>query len=62
MAVAEAGREPARLVGTIGHEVAKLRKLLVRYGEPGAVHVLYEAGPTGYGSQRDLARVAMRAR
>ena len=31
-------------------------KLLARYGEPGAVQVVYEAGPTGYGLQRALAR------
>ena len=31
---AESGRAPARLVGSIAHDVGKLRKLLVRYGEP----------------------------
>src|ERR1700687_5945749 len=55
VAVAEAGRAPARLIGSIAHDVAKLLKLLARYGEPGAVQVVYEAGPTGYGLQRDLA-------
>jgi len=56
VAVAEAGRAPARLVGSIAHDVGKLRKLLARYGEPGTVQVVYEAGPTGYGLQRELAR------
>jgi len=56
MAVAEAGREPARAVGSIANDIAKLRKLLARYGQPGEVHVVYEAGPTGYGLQRELAR------
>ena len=56
VAVAEAGRAPARLVGRIAHDVGKLFKLLARYGEPGAVQVVYEAGPTGYGLQRALAR------
>jgi transposase len=56
VAVAEAGRAPARLVGSIAHDVGKLIKLLARYGEPGAVQVVYEAGPTGYGLQRALAR------
>ena len=56
VAVAEAGREPARLVGSIAHDVVKLRKLLARYGESARVLVVYEAGPTGYGLQRDLAR------
>jgi transposase len=44
VAVAEAGRAPARLVGSIAHDVGKLIKLLARYGEPGAVQVVYEAG------------------
>lgn len=56
VAVAEVGRAPARLVGSIAHEVGKLRKLLARYGEPAQVQVVYEAGPTGYGLQRELAR------
>jgi transposase len=56
VAVAEAGREPARLVGSIAHDVARLLKRLARYGEPHAVQVVYEAGPTGYGLQRALAR------
>jgi transposase len=54
--VAEAGRAPARLVGSIAHDVSKLLKLLARYGEPGRVQVVYEAGPTGYGLQRELTR------
>src|SRR5208283_3945417 len=56
VAVADAGRAPARLIGSIAHDVGKLIKLLARYGEPGAVQVVYEAGPTGYGLQRALAR------
>ncbi len=57
---AEPGRAPARLVGTIAHDVAKVRKLLARYGDPRHVHVVYEAGPTGYGLQRALARSGYR--
>ena len=56
VAVAETGRAPARLVGSITHDVAKLLKVLARYGEPSAVQVVYEAGPTGYGLQRALAQ------
>lgn len=56
MAVAEAGREPARVVGSIANDMAKLRKLLARYDQASEVHVVYEAGPTGYGLQRELAR------
>ena len=47
VAVAEQGRLAARLVGTIGHDVAKLCKVLARLGKVGEVHVVYEAGPTG---------------
>ena len=54
--VAEAGREPGRLRGTMAHDVAKLLKLLAQYGEPNRVHVVYEAGPTGFGLQRALAK------
>ena len=56
VAVAETGRAPARLVGSIAHDVNQLLKRLARYGEPAQVHVVYEAGPTGYGLQRALAR------
>ncbi|MCZ7566521.1 MAG: IS110 family transposase [Burkholderiales bacterium] len=56
VAVAEVGRAPARLVGTIAHDVGKLRKLFARFGDAAQVHVVYEAGPTGYGLQRELAR------
>jgi len=56
VAVAETGRAPGRLVGSMAHNVAKLFKVLERYGEPGQVQVVYEAGPTGYGLQRALAR------
>lgn len=56
VSVGEAGRAPARLVGTIAHDVQRLVKVLARYGEPAAVQVVYEAGPTGYGLQRALAQ------
>src|SRR6266542_6936230 len=56
VAVAETGRAPARLVGTIAHDVGQLLKRLVGYGKPAQVQVVYEAGPTGYGLQRELAR------
>ena len=56
VAVAEAGRQPARCVGSIAHDVPKLLKVLRRYGDSKHVHVVYEAGPTGYGLQRALAK------
>lgn len=55
--IAEPGREPARVVGTLAHDKAKLLKLLQRLGGPQGVHVVYEAGPTGFGLQRALAQV-----
>jgi len=47
IAVAEAGRAPARLVGGIAHDVVKLLKALARYGEAKQVQVVYEAYCTG---------------
>ena len=60
VAAAEAGRTPARLVGSIAHDIGKLRKLLLRYGDASQVQVVYEAGPTGYGLQRTLAESGYR--
>ncbi len=45
-----------RLIGNIADDVAKLLKVLARYGEARGVEVVYEAGPTGYGLQSALAR------
>jgi transposase len=56
LGVAEAAGDPARLVGTLAHDVTKLVKLLERYGPPGEVMVVYEAGPTGYGLYRELRK------
>lgn len=53
---ADAGRGPARLVGKVPHDVGKLMKLLGRVGAPEHLHLVYEAGPTGYGLQRALAQ------
>lgn len=56
VAQAEAGtRRAASTVGTIAHDLNKLRKLLARLGKPEELHVVYEAGPTGYGLQRALS-------
>ena len=52
--VAEAGVRPARFVGRIAHDVPKLLKMLERIAPPGAIRIVYEAGPTGYGLQRAL--------
>jgi transposase len=58
--VAEAGRAPARALGSIAHDVARLRKVLARYGDARYVQVVYEAGPTGYGLQRELTKCGYR--
>lgn len=54
VAVAEPGRGAARLIGKVAHDVPKLLKMLDKIGKPGALHVVYEAGPTGFGLQRTL--------
>ena len=55
IAVADAGRAPGRVIGTLAHDVNKLLKALGKLGTPEQVQVVYEAGPTGYGLQRVLA-------
>jgi transposase len=54
IAVAELGREAARVLGTVPYEWKALRKVLDKLGPPSAVHCCYEAGPTGYGLARAL--------
>jgi transposase len=56
IAACEAGREPARFVGTVGPDLHALLKLLAKAGDPSQVSVVYEAGPTGYGLHRELCR------
>lgn len=53
--VADPGRGAARVVGKVAHDVGKLTKALSRVGTPEQLHLVYEAGPTGYGLQRSLA-------
>ena len=55
VAAAELGRSPARLIGKVAHDVNKLLKLLARIGSAEQLHIVYEAGPTGFGLQRALA-------
>ena len=56
VAVAEPGRSAGRLVGKVTHDVNKLLKLLVKIGTPEQLHLVYEAGPTGFGLQRRVDR------
>jgi transposase len=54
VAVAESGREPARLLETIPADELLLLKLLDRLGPKARLRVCYEAGPTGYRLARRL--------
>lgn len=53
VATAEPGRA-ARVVGKLVHDVNKLLKVLDNIGPAPYLHVVYEAGPTGFGLQRAL--------
>lgn len=54
VAVAENGREPARLLETVPADEWLLLKVLDRLGPKSRLRVCYEAGPTGYGLARRL--------
>lgn len=55
MAVADGGPlQRACFVGTLKHDVRPLIRMLCRLGDPADVHVVYEAGPTGFGLCRRL--------
>jgi transposase len=54
IAVAEAGRESARGLGTVPNEWKALCKVLDKLGPRSSVSCCYEAGPTGYGLARSL--------
>jgi transposase len=54
IAVAEAGRGSARVVGSVPFEWKALSKALDRLGPRPTVSCCYEAGPTGYGLARAL--------
>jgi transposase len=59
VAVAESGREgEVRLYGTIAGDLHALEKVLRKVGGEGvALHVVYEAGPTGYVIHRRLEQL-----
>ena len=54
VAAAEPGRAAARLIGKVIHDVPKLLKVLAKIGQAEQMHLVYEAGPTGFGLQRAL--------
>ena len=55
VAAAELGRAPGRVIGKVTHDVSKLLKVLAKIGSAKDLHLVYEAGPTGFGLQRALA-------
>lgn len=54
VAAAEPGRASARLIGKLPHDLNKLVKGLAKIGQAEQLHIVYEAGPTGFGLQRAL--------
>jgi transposase len=54
VAVAEGGPIQARHLATVAHDIPQVIRLLQREGDPGDIHVAYEAGPTGFGLCRRL--------
>ena len=54
VSVANAGRAKARVLGTVAHDMTRLAAALAKLGDPEQMHVVYEAGPTGYGLHRWL--------
>lgn len=54
VAVAEAGRDPPRFLGTVRPPLAPLEKALAQLACPQQLSIVYEAGPCGYGLARRL--------
>jgi len=52
VAIADPGRELPRYYGTIAHTPGALRKLIKELGPADSLAFCYEAGPTGYETQR----------
>ncbi len=56
IAVADSGRTPPRFVGTVTTVPSSLTKSLMHVADKAHAHIVYEAGPTGYGWARYLRR------
>ena len=56
IAVAEPGRKPPRFVGTVTTVPSSLTKSLMHVADKAHAHIVYEAGPSGYGWARYLRR------
>lgn len=59
MSIADAGRERGRFWGAIRHKAQAMRRLMRQPGRPEELMVVYEAGPTGYGLQRQLQEMGI---
>lgn len=59
VAVADAGRTPARRWGVVPNSPEAVRKLMAKLGTPEELMVCYEAGPTGYGLYRQLKKMGI---
>ena len=54
IAIAAADGRTVRSLGTIEHDVPKLREVLRKLGPASSLRIFYEAGPTGFGLCRAL--------
>ncbi len=59
VAVAAPGRTPAVDAGVLAADAAAVRKGVIRPPDRGTLLTCYEAGPTGYGLQRQLAALGV---
>ena len=59
VAVAESGTSAPRWLGTIRHRPEAVAKLIRKLGPVERLRCCYEAGPTGYGLQRQLSRLGV---
>jgi transposase len=57
VALASPGQQRPRFWGTIANTPEAVRKLVGKLGEPAQLDCAYEAGPTGYGLQRQLSQL-----
>jgi len=60
IAVAEEGRSEPKYLSTVANDISRLLKSLDRLGPRTDLHCAYEAGPTGYGLQRELVKAGIR--
>lgn len=59
IAIAEAGRDEPKFLSTTVNDLTRLLKVLDRLGPRENLHCAYEAGPTGYGLQRELTKAGI---